>query len=144
MVCRRIYCHKFLCYPVRCHVTFLKSSNIHIPMIQVWSQNTFQLKCLLFIIYQSLVTNVSPLFIIYQSLVTNLSPTYGEGWGVCLFQLSVSCYKPIPSGQTGGLNYAICPALPAKGNLPWVSILMSKPCHFPALQEQSKVNCPTL
>ena len=59
-------------------------------------------------------------------LICNHSPTYVEGLGLWLFSFQCLAISPTPRRQT------LLSAPPfITENLPWVRILMSKPCHFP-------------
>ena len=53
----------------------------------------------------------------HQSFVTAVPPSTRKGRDYD-YQLSVPCYEPHPKGQTGGQNFALCPALHNRKS-PW-------------------------
>ena len=71
----------------------------------------------------------------HQSFLTTALPPTGKGG-----DYDFSAFSSTPREQTGGQNFALCPALRnrkspwGKENLPGVRILMSKPHHFPCTE----------
>ena len=67
----------------------------------------------------ALTVHVSLPYNTYAPVICNhCSPNYGEGRELWLFSFQFPTMSPIPKGQTGGQNFALCPAFHNRKS-PW-------------------------